>query len=665
MTTATRTTSTRTAYRGCPLCEAGCGLEITLRREAGSEPWDEEVVRIRGDRDDVFSHGFICPKGSTLKQLHEDPDRLRTPAGAARRRSSCRPPGTRRSPRSSGACCPIIEEHGRDAVGVYLGNPNVHNRRQPALRPRPPEGARHRQRLLGEHRRPDAEAGLGRPDVRAPAQRPGARPRPHRLPAHARRQPVRVERQPRDRARLARPARRASARAAARSSSSTRAARGPPRRPTSTSPSGPGTDAHFLFAIVHTLFAEGLVDLGTLAELRRRASTRSSGSRATSPPRRVAPIVRHRRRRRSAASPASSPRAERAVVYGRIGTMHAGVRHARELARRRAATCSPATSTGPAARCSRRAALGAANTRGAPGVRAGASRSGAARAACAGCPSRSASCRSCAWRRRSTTPGEGQIRALDHDRRQPGALDPERRRARRRARLARLHGVGRHLPQRDDPPRRRDPPVAEPAREEPLRPRASPARGAQRRQLLAARPPARPRRARRVGACWRSSALDRAGPRGRRRPGARRRPRDPQPRRDGGRRRALPVDGRDPDEMLDALAPRVGPGADPRLHAAHRSVRRRVRRARARGWPDARPAARAPPRHRPRRARAARCPRSCARRAGKVELAPEVLVADTGSAAHVPRPRPTTGSCSSAAATCAPTTRGCTTSTCS
>ena len=37
------------------------------------------VTRIRGDRDDVFSKGFICPKGSTLRQLHEDPDRLRRP----------------------------------------------------------------------------------------------------------------------------------------------------------------------------------------------------------------------------------------------------------------------------------------------------------------------------------------------------------------------------------------------------------------------------------------------------------------------------------------------------------------------------------------------------------------------------------------------------------
>ena len=69
-------TATRTAFRTCPLCEASCGLEITLRPTEGG---GEEVVRIRGDREDVFSQGYICPKGSTLKQLHEDPDRLRRP----------------------------------------------------------------------------------------------------------------------------------------------------------------------------------------------------------------------------------------------------------------------------------------------------------------------------------------------------------------------------------------------------------------------------------------------------------------------------------------------------------------------------------------------------------------------------------------------------------
>jgi len=116
-------TADRTVFRTCPLCEATCGLEIEI--EAGA------VKRIRGDRDDVFSHGFICPKGSTLKHLHEDPDRLRKPL-------------VRRGFDDSGA--PIFEEvgwaeayaeadrvlrevreaHGNEAVGMYLGNPGAH-----------------------------------------------------------------------------------------------------------------------------------------------------------------------------------------------------------------------------------------------------------------------------------------------------------------------------------------------------------------------------------------------------------------------------------------------------------------------------------------------------------------------------------------------------------
>ena len=59
------------AFRTCPLCEAGCGLAVTVV--------DEQVTHIRGDMQDVFSKGYICPKGSTLKQLHNDPDRLRLP----------------------------------------------------------------------------------------------------------------------------------------------------------------------------------------------------------------------------------------------------------------------------------------------------------------------------------------------------------------------------------------------------------------------------------------------------------------------------------------------------------------------------------------------------------------------------------------------------------
>jgi anaerobic selenocysteine-containing dehydrogenase len=58
-------------YRICPLCEACCGLEVRTR--------GDQVVSIRGHEGDVLSHGYICPKAVALKDLHEDPDRLRAP----------------------------------------------------------------------------------------------------------------------------------------------------------------------------------------------------------------------------------------------------------------------------------------------------------------------------------------------------------------------------------------------------------------------------------------------------------------------------------------------------------------------------------------------------------------------------------------------------------
>ncbi|MEY4338731.1 MAG: hypothetical protein RLZ14_581 [Actinomycetota bacterium] len=110
--------TTRIAYRTCPLCEAGCGLEITVK--------GEQVVRIRGDRDDVFSHGFICPKGSTLKQLHDDPDRLRRPMvkrGGVHVEVEW-DEAWRLVAEGLGG---VVQRNGREAVGVYMGNPSVHS----------------------------------------------------------------------------------------------------------------------------------------------------------------------------------------------------------------------------------------------------------------------------------------------------------------------------------------------------------------------------------------------------------------------------------------------------------------------------------------------------------------------------------------------------------
>src|SRR6202035_3955252 len=107
----------RTAYRTCPLCEATCGLEIKLQ--------GEEVMSIRGDREDVFSQGFICPKGYALKELHSDPDRVRTPLikGA----DGVHRPATwdEAFELIAERLAPLLAQD-RNSVAVYLGNPGAH-----------------------------------------------------------------------------------------------------------------------------------------------------------------------------------------------------------------------------------------------------------------------------------------------------------------------------------------------------------------------------------------------------------------------------------------------------------------------------------------------------------------------------------------------------------
>jgi len=114
---------TRTAYRTCPLCEATCGLEITLKPDGVG---GEAVQRIRGDMNDVFSKGFICPKGSTLKHLHEDPDRLRVPMA---KRDGVHVEVTWEEAWSEieAGLGGVIERHGRSSLAVYGGNAGAHS----------------------------------------------------------------------------------------------------------------------------------------------------------------------------------------------------------------------------------------------------------------------------------------------------------------------------------------------------------------------------------------------------------------------------------------------------------------------------------------------------------------------------------------------------------
>ncbi len=102
----------------CPLCEAMCGLEIQVT--------DGRVASIRGNPDDVWSRGHLCPKGVSLGAIHHDPDRIRTPM--------IKVDGQWREVdwdtafrRCTELLAPVIAEHGIGAVTCYTGNPLAHS----------------------------------------------------------------------------------------------------------------------------------------------------------------------------------------------------------------------------------------------------------------------------------------------------------------------------------------------------------------------------------------------------------------------------------------------------------------------------------------------------------------------------------------------------------
>ncbi len=109
---------TPTHFRTCNLCEAMCGIAIDVA--------DGHITSIRGDADDPFSRGHVCPKAVALKDVHEDPDRLRRPL---RRGGSTWTEVSWDEALGEAAerLAAIQKAHGRNAVAVYQGNPTVHN----------------------------------------------------------------------------------------------------------------------------------------------------------------------------------------------------------------------------------------------------------------------------------------------------------------------------------------------------------------------------------------------------------------------------------------------------------------------------------------------------------------------------------------------------------
>lgn len=105
--------------RTCNLCEAMCGLELHVE--------DDEVKLIRPNRDDVWSKGHICPKGTTLGHLHNDPDRLRVPLVRNAAGEHMEASWDEALARAAELMAGVIAEYGKEAVTIYIGNPAAHN----------------------------------------------------------------------------------------------------------------------------------------------------------------------------------------------------------------------------------------------------------------------------------------------------------------------------------------------------------------------------------------------------------------------------------------------------------------------------------------------------------------------------------------------------------
>jgi anaerobic selenocysteine-containing dehydrogenase len=387
-----------TRYRTCPLCEATCGLEIVTRGRS--------IESIRGDARDPFSRGYICPKGPALKHLDTDPDRLRRPM--IRRGDRWDEVGwddafaeiDRRLP-------PIQAAHGRDSVAVYLGNPSAHTL---ALMLYP----RALIRVLGTRNVYSAStvdqmpkhvsAGLmfGTP-LSIPV--PDVDRTAYLLILGA--DPVvsngSLMTAPDIRARLR----------AIRARGGRVVVVDPRRSRTAEDADAhhfirPGTDAHLLFALVHTLFAEGLVRLGRLAAHasgveRVEELARPFTPEAVAPVCGIAaPVIRGIAR--------DLATAESAAVYGRVGTCQ---QEFGTLASWLVDVVNTLTGNldRPGGAMFTRAAAGAANTRGTPGRGKGL-RIGRRASRVRGLPEALGELPAACLAEEIETPGDGRIRAL-------------------------------------------------------------------------------------------------------------------------------------------------------------------------------------------------------------------------------------------------------------
>ena len=118
--------STDTRLFTCNLCEALCGLELTVEK---SDSGTERITKVRGDSEDVFSRGHICPKGPAMVEFLEDPDRLKMPVRRTASGGWEEVSWDDALDEAATRLRAIRNQHGNDAVAIYVGNPTAHSHR--------------------------------------------------------------------------------------------------------------------------------------------------------------------------------------------------------------------------------------------------------------------------------------------------------------------------------------------------------------------------------------------------------------------------------------------------------------------------------------------------------------------------------------------------------
>lgn len=105
-------------FSTCTLCEAMCGIEVTTE--------ERQIVSIVGDKKNPFSEGHVCPKAMALKDLYDDPERIKLPlekTATGWQTISW----DEAFDKVAEKLVDIQQQFGDNAIGLYLGNPNAHN----------------------------------------------------------------------------------------------------------------------------------------------------------------------------------------------------------------------------------------------------------------------------------------------------------------------------------------------------------------------------------------------------------------------------------------------------------------------------------------------------------------------------------------------------------